>query len=108
MKELDPSFKLWPLASPPSKGTPSTFPKKSITTVSPFLAGLSLSIAFVPIFSLANFSTASLISLSVTLTVGLIISKLDKSGVSNSGIISTESFAFKSSPSSNEMISIFG
>ena len=36
------------------------------------------------------------------------ISKSDKLGISKSGIISTDSFAFRSSPSSNDIISIFG
>ena len=39
---------------------------------------------------------------------GLVISKDDKSGISKSGIISTNSFAFKSLPSSKDTISILG
>ena len=108
INEFDPSFKLWPFASPPSKGVPSTFPKKSITNVSPILAGLFFLIGFVPMFSLAIFSTASSISLVLISTTGLIISNEDNSGNSNSGIISTDNFAFRSSPSSKETISILG
>ena len=40
--------------------------------------------------------------------ITLVISKDDKSGISKSGIISTNSFAFKSLPSSNDTISILG
>ena len=65
-------------------------------------------IGFVPMFSLAIFSTASSISLVLISTTGLIISNEDNSGNSNSGIISTDNFAFRSSPSSKETISILG
>ena len=105
---FDPSFKLWPLASPPSNALPSTVPKKSITTVSPTFAALFCFIRAVPTFSFAIFSTASSISLLLILTTGLVISRLDKSGISKSGMISTDNFAFRSSPSSKETISIFG
>ena len=79
-----------------------------MTRVSPIFAGLFLVISFVPTFSLAIFSTASLISFSLTFTIGLVISSIDKSGTSKSGISSTNSFAFKSLPSSNDTISILG
>ena len=108
IKELEPNFKLCPFASPPSKATSSTLPKKSMTSVSPNLAALFFLIRLVPIFSLAIFSTASLMSLSTISTTGLIISRDDNSGISKLGIISTDNLAFKSSPSSNEIISIFG
>ena len=55
INELDPIFKLWPLASPPSNATPSTLPKKSITTVSPFFTGRFFSMDLVQNYSLAIF-----------------------------------------------------
>ena len=81
IKVFEPNLRLWPLASPPSNGSPSTFPLKSITRVSPFFAGLSFIISLVPTFSLAIFSTDLLMSFSLTFTTGLIISKDDKSGI---------------------------
>ena len=65
--ECDPIVRSYPSAFPPSKGTPSTEPSKSMLAISPSSIALS-----VTLISLALFSLSLLISSSIASFVALV------------------------------------
>ena len=99
MKLFEPRPRRWPSAAPPSNGVPSTRPIKSITTVSPDLAGRGFARGFVGRFSSAMRAMASSTSSSPTATEGRSIVNFAKSTGAISGIISIFTVAFISPPS---------
>ena len=105
IKLFEPSSSIWSVAAPPSKASPSIRPVKSIRTTSPNLALRFFSTFFVGLFSLARRSRVASISVCATSIVGLSIFREASSGMSIAGITSIFSRAFRSLPSSYDVMS---